>query len=128
VLIEQPQRQLSVVVPGRPAAPLGSERRQLSKGPLQQHREIDGFAPLRGFLGPASRYHLPDDGRQNGRRVLPADRVQVLEGLVDELQGMTAFGENPYLAKPLYSISPLRLRHGASQANGGMKPIARKTD
>jgi hypothetical protein len=39
------------------------------------------------------RYHLTDDSRQQSRRVLPADQIEALECLVDEVERVPGVGE-----------------------------------
>ena len=60
---------------------------------LAQRDEIDRLAPGGRFLGAARRHHLADHGRQHRRRVLPADQVEALERLVDEVERVPAIGE-----------------------------------
>jgi len=62
---------------------------------LTQRNKVNGLAPGRRFLGATGRYHLTDDSRQQSRRVLPADQVEALECLVDEVERVPGVGERP---------------------------------
>ena len=53
------------------------------------------MAPGVVLVGAARRHQLADHGRQDGRRVLVADQLDALEGLVDEVQRMAAVGKRP---------------------------------
>ena len=82
----------------RPAmhAAAGSEQfRQLAGCFLTQRNKINGLAPGGRFLGATGRHHLADDSRQQSRRVLPADQVEALERLVDEVERVSGVGERP---------------------------------
>ena len=63
---------------------------------LTQRNKINGLAPSGRFLGAAGRHHLADDGRQQGRRVFPADKVEALKRLVDEVERMSGISERPF--------------------------------
>ena len=82
----------------RPAVlrPAGSEQvRQLAGCFLAERNKVNGLAPRGRFFGSTGRHHLSDDGRQHGRRVLPADQVKALERLVDEVERVSRVGEYP---------------------------------
>jgi hypothetical protein len=64
--------------------------------------------------GATGRDHLTDDSRQQSRRVLPADQVEALEGLVDEVERVPSVGERPPLAAAI----------SASASSAGEKPAA----
>jgi hypothetical protein len=64
----------------------GPESGQVQGGLLAQSDEIDGLAPRCPFLSTPSCRHLADHARQHIGRVLPADEVKTLEGLVDEIE------------------------------------------
>jgi hypothetical protein len=55
---------------------------------------LDGLAPSRPFLSPSCR-HLADYARQHIGRVLPADEVETLERLVDEIERVSTIGVGP---------------------------------
>jgi len=68
------------------------EPRQLQRGLLAQSDQIDRLAPHRPLFGAARRRHLADDTRQHAGGMLPADDVETLESLVDEIQRVSATG------------------------------------
>src|SRR5271165_4085675 len=74
--------------------------------------KIDRLAPFGRFLGAPGRRHLADDGWQHRGSIPPADNVQALERLVDEVERVSAVGEGP-------------LGHGGEQGVG--ERSARKT-
>ena len=59
---------------------------------MAQGDQIDRLAPCRPFLGTAGFRHLADYARQHVGRMLPADEVETLEGLVDEVERVSAIG------------------------------------
>ena len=65
---------------------------QLQAGPLAQSDEVDGLAPRCPFLSTPSCRHLADHARQHIGRMLPADDVETLESLVDEIERVPAIG------------------------------------
>ena len=75
--------------------PGSEELRQFAGRLLTQRNKIDGLAPGGRFLGAMGRDHLTDDSRQQSGRVLPADQVEALEGLVDEVERVPGVGERP---------------------------------
>ena len=62
---------------------------------VTQRDRIDGLAPGCRFLGATGGHHLSDDGRQRSGRVLPADQIEALKRLVDEVERMAGVGESP---------------------------------
>ena len=66
------------------------EARQLARGVVAQGDQIDRLAPGGRFLGAAGLRHLADDARQHVGRMLPADHVETLERLVDEVERVPA--------------------------------------
>jgi hypothetical protein len=62
---------------------------------LTEQEKINGLAPRNRFLGAPGRHHLADDGRQYSRGMLPADQVEALEGLVDEVERVSGICESP---------------------------------
>jgi hypothetical protein len=68
------------------------EVRQLRARPLAQSDEIDRLAPRCPFLGTPSCCHLTNHARQHIGRILPADYVQTLERLIDEIERVPAIG------------------------------------
>ena len=82
----------------RPAARAAVCRKKLRKLPgrfLAKRDKIDRLAPLGRFLGAARRHHLADDCRQQRGSMLPADQVEALERLVDEIERVSVVGEGP---------------------------------
>ena len=73
----------------------GEQLRQLIGCFIAERNKINRLAPGGRFLGATGRHHLTDDGRQHSRRVLPADQVEALERLVDEVERMSGIGERP---------------------------------
>ena len=77
-------------------AAAGSEQfGQLAGCFLTQRNKINRLAPGGRFLGATGRRHLADDRRQQRGRMLPADQVQALESLVDEVERVSGVGERP---------------------------------
>ena len=68
------------------------EVRQLRARPLAQSDEVDGLAPRCPLLSTASCRHLANHARQHIGRTFPADDVQALESLVDEIERVPAIG------------------------------------
>ena len=73
----------------RPAAPASTGREQARE--LRCHRmaqgdEIRRLTPSSRFFGAARGNHLTDHGRQHRCSVLPADQVEALERLIDEVE------------------------------------------
>jgi hypothetical protein len=52
------------------------------------------LAPSGRFLGAARCDHLADYRRQHGGRMLPADQIEALEGLVNEVERMSGVREH----------------------------------
>ena len=52
------------------------------------------MAPRRRFVCSSRRHHLADHARQHGSGVLPADQVEALASLVDEVERVSAVGED----------------------------------
>jgi hypothetical protein len=74
--------------------PAGSEQfRQLAGRFLTERNKVNGLAPGCRFFGATGRHHLADDSRHQSRRVLPADQVEALECLVDEVERVSGVGE-----------------------------------
>jgi hypothetical protein len=95
IVIEQLARERSVVRPAMHPATGSEHFRQLARCFITQRKKIHRLAPGSRFLGAARRHHLAHDRRQHGRCVLPADQVEALERLVDEVERMSAIGERP---------------------------------
>ena len=68
------------------------EVRQLRAGPLAQSDQVNRLTPRCAFLGTPSCRHLTDHARQHVGRVLPADDLETLESLVDEIERVAAIG------------------------------------
>jgi hypothetical protein len=83
-----------VIRPAPPATAGGEQTRQLRRCRLAQGDEILRLPPSGRFLGTARGHHLADQGRQHGASVLPADEIEALEGLVDEVERVSAVGES----------------------------------
>src|SRR6516162_2387406 len=77
-------RPIAGLVPGREAV------RQLEAGPLAQGDEVDRLAPRGAFLSTPSCSHLTDHARQHIGCMLPADDIETLESLVDEIERVAA--------------------------------------
>ena len=73
---------------------LGYRVRQRGVDVAQQGDEIHRLPPSLGFLGAPGAGQVADHRRQYVGGVGPTDDVQALEGLVDEIQGMAAVGED----------------------------------
>src|SRR5215469_1228145 len=69
--------------------------RQLTGCFRAQRNKINRLPPGRRFLGAAGGHHLSDNRREHSGRVLPADHVEALEGLVDEVERMSGIGKYP---------------------------------
>jgi len=61
---------------------------------LAERNEIRGLAPFGRFVCAAGGDHRPDNRGQERARVLPPDQIETLEGLVDEVQGMSPVGKH----------------------------------
>src|SRR6516165_8490997 len=70
--------------------------RQLAGCFVAQRDQINGLAPSDRFLGAAGRHHLTDYSRQHSRSVLPADQIEALERLIDEVERVPGVGECPF--------------------------------
>jgi hypothetical protein len=77
------------------AAAFGEKLLQLARCLVAKRDKIDRLAPLGRFLCPAGRHHLTDDSRQQRGSILPANQVEALERLVDEVEGVSAVGKGP---------------------------------
>ena len=53
------------------------------------------MAPCGRFVRASGRHQRRDDAGQHGVRMLPADQIEALAGLTDEVERMTAVGEDP---------------------------------
>ena len=84
-----------MIRPALPATAFGDQPRQLSRRSLTQGDEIRRLVPSGRFLGAARCDHLTDHRRQHGGRMLPADQIEALEGLVDEVERMSGVREHP---------------------------------
>jgi hypothetical protein len=62
---------------------------------VAKHDKIYRLAPFGRFLDTPGRRHLADDGWQHRGSMPPADNVQALERLVDEVERVPAVGEGP---------------------------------
>ena len=51
------------------------------------------MTPRGRFLSAACGHHLAHHGRQHVASLLPADEIEALEGLVDEVERMSAAGK-----------------------------------
>ena len=70
----------------------GEEVGQLQTGPLAQSDQVDGLAPFRPFLSTPSCCHLANYARQHVGRIFPADDLETLESLIDEIKRVPAIG------------------------------------
>ena len=95
IVTEQFSGERRVVRPAMHAAAGSEQFRQLAGCLLTQRNKINGLAPSGRFLGATGCHHLADHGRQHCRRVLPADQVEALERLVDEVERVSGVGECP---------------------------------
>jgi hypothetical protein len=77
------------------AAAFGEKLLQLAGCFVAERDKIDRLAPFGRFLGAARGRHLTYDGRQQRRSMLPADHVQALERLVDEVERVSVVSEGP---------------------------------
>lgn len=87
---QKPVGQIRMVRPPARAAADRDETKQFTNSALAQGVEVNGLAPRCRFLGTARFGHLADDGRQHLGRILPADEIETLERLVDEVERVTA--------------------------------------
>src|SRR5262249_33725014 len=85
IVTEQLSGKRRVVRPDLPYGAGGEKIGQLTGRFLTEPHKINGLAPLGRFFGATCCHHLTDDGRQHRRCVLPADKVETLERLVDEV-------------------------------------------
>ena len=95
IVIQQLSGERRVVRPAIHVAARNEQFRQLVGRFLTQRNEINRLAPGGRFLGATSRYHLADDRRQHNRRMVPANQVETLERLVDEVERVSGFGKRP---------------------------------
>ena len=96
VVTKQLLGERNVVGPAMRTAARSEQFRQFAARLFAQRNEINRLAPGGRFLGATGRYHLADDSRQHGRRVLPADQVEALERLIDEVKRVPVVGEGPF--------------------------------
>jgi hypothetical protein len=94
IVTEQLSSERRVVRPTTLAAASSEQLRQLAGCFVTQRNEINRLTPRGRFLGATGRHHLADDSRQHGRRELPADQVEALERLVDEVERVPGIGEH----------------------------------
>ena len=90
IIAKKPVGQINVI---RPIADLIAGReevRQLEAGPLAQGDQVDRLAPRCAFLSTPSCSHLTDHARQHIGCMLPADDIETLESLVDEIERVAA--------------------------------------
>ena len=71
---------------------------------VAQRNKIIGLAPGGRFLGATGLHHLTDDSGQHSRRVLPANQIEALERLVDEVERVSSVGVCPFGAGREQSI------------------------
>ena len=82
----------------RPTARTAAGSKQSGKlqgGLLAQGDEVYGLAPGSPFLSTAGCRHLADYARQHLGCIFPADEVEALESLVDEVERVAAIGKDP---------------------------------
>ena len=97
IVAEQLQGERRVARPADSRGGLRANSSGICAGRFVAERDkIDRLAPFGRFLGAARRHHLADDGRQQRGRMLPADQVEALERLVDEVERVSAVGEGPF--------------------------------
>src|SRR5689334_12717993 len=76
--------------------PAGSEQaRQLAGCFIAKRHKINGLPPRGRFFGATRCHHLTDYGRQHNCCMLPADQVETLERLVDEVERVSGVAEHP---------------------------------
>jgi hypothetical protein len=95
IVTEQLSGERRVVRPAMHATAVSEQFRQLAGCFVTQGNKINGLAAGGRFLGATRRHHLADDSRHQSRRVLPADQVEALERLVDEVERVSGIGEHP---------------------------------
>ena len=92
IVIEEALGQRRMIRPTAHTAVDGEEPRQFTRGLLAQSDEIDRLAPCCSFLCTAGCRHLANHARQHVGGMLPADQIETLERLVDEIKRMSAIG------------------------------------
>jgi hypothetical protein len=92
------------------AAASREQFRQLAGRFVTQRNKVKRLAPGSRFLGALCRHHLADDRRQQSRRMLPADQVEALERLVDEVERVSGVGEAAIRGHVFCSFLALVLR------------------
>ena len=81
----------------RPRAAITTNReqpRKFSGGSLAQRDQVFRLTPLSRLVRAPRRRHAADDEGQQVGRVRPADQVEAFEGLVDEVERVSAIGED----------------------------------
>ena len=117
MLAQKLLRQAGVVPPAPPLRrSFGQQRRQFRDRRPQQGNEVDGVAPGIAFLGTACLHQFPGDGRKHRCRMLPADQVERLERLVDEVEQVAAIGEAAFGRSDEHELGHL---HGRSTGGDG---------
>src|SRR5262249_41548068 len=71
----------------------GEQVREVRCRRLAQGDEIRRLTPGSRFFGAARGDHLTDHGRQHGGSVVPADQVEAVERLIDEVERVSGIGE-----------------------------------
>jgi len=66
---------------------------QLRRRRLAYDDKILRLTPSGRFLGATCGHHLAHHGRQHVASLLPADEIQALEGLVDEVERVSVVGK-----------------------------------
>jgi hypothetical protein len=95
IVTEQLSGERRVVGPAGCAAADAEQLRQLADCFVAQGNKINRLALSGRLVHATGRNHLADDGREQGRRVLPADQVKALECLVDEIERVSGVGKRP---------------------------------
>jgi hypothetical protein len=120
VIAEQLLGERRVVRPVPHAVAGGEQCRQLAGSFVAERHEINRLPPLGRFLGAPSGHHLAHDSRQQSGSVLPADPVEALERLVDEVERVACVGERPLGRRREQGVGECR-RQGAED-DGRLRP------
>jgi len=86
VIAEQLMAQCCMPGPAMYARAGAEQLRDLIRCHLGERHKIDRLPPGDRLLGASSCHHLSDYGRKHGRRVLPSNQIEALEGLVYEIE------------------------------------------
>ena len=125
LLVEDFFRQRPMGVPVRAAlAARGKRSVELLVGLGEQPRQVDRVPPARGLLHPLRLREHRHEARQDRARVLPADVVDELEGLVREVEGVPDVEEDVVRAGREDHLAEL-LRRQPDRDRGAQRPLRR---